>query len=555
MIPTTAFLLGAGLGERLRPMTLATPKPLMPIWNRPLLAHTLSILERWGIREVYINTHWLPEAMTAFVDAYTGPLTLHLLHEPTILGTGGALRCMKQHLTDTDAFWLVNGDIVFQADAQPLVDAFEASGRFAAAWLEPSIGPRTVEMDFKQRITCWHSPTPGVTHTYTFTGVSLLSKKVLDYLPETPLACSIVDAFNAAMCDNHFVQGALQSKAYWNDAGTPAAYLQVHRDTQNAPTLAAYRSAANLSPAPEVDEALAALQWPLADTIIIPMGKRGSNRTFWRLVYNRKAAIAIAYESIERVENRRYADCARVLKKAGVNVPAILFDTPGLLILEDLGDNTLDKYLPKGNAPDPLAEIEATMQQLARFHGATTGKLTLEPTFDASLLKWEHDFYQTHVAPFPADVQPELQQLIDVIAKEPHVLMHRDFQSTNVLWHKARPYLIDFQGMRRGPAIYDLASFLYDPYLTWSPEVHQHAIDHYATAAQRDPEALRRLLPYAALQRLLQAIGAYHRLAKVGQKRFLAFIPVATTRAITLAQSLGFNALATALQHHREGSV
>jgi NDP-sugar pyrophosphorylase family protein len=133
--PTIAFVLGAGFGERLRPMTLSTPKPLMPIWNRPLLAHTLAQLESWGVKQVYINTHWLPDVMRAFIAAYQGPLTLHELHEPEILGTGGCLRALKPHLKG-EPFWLVNGDIVFNCSPEPLLAAFEQSGAFAAAWLE-----------------------------------------------------------------------------------------------------------------------------------------------------------------------------------------------------------------------------------------------------------------------------------------------------------------------------------------------------------------------------------------------------------------------------------
>jgi aminoglycoside/choline kinase family phosphotransferase len=548
MIPKTAFLLGAGLGERLRPMTLATPKPLMPIWNQPLLRHTLTTLATWGVKDVYINIHWLPEVMQDYLQAYHGPLTLHPIYEPEILGTGGALRCMYDRLKDDEACWLINGDIVFNLNPTPLIEAFQQSGNFGAAWLEPTLGPRTVEMDFKNRITCWQSPTPKVDHTYTFTGISLLSKKLLSYLPSTPPCCSIVEAFNAAMYDNHFVIGVTQKEAYWNDAGTPEAYLQVHRDTKEKASLKHYTIGATISPDPIVDQALKALQWPLAETILIPMGKRGSNRTFWRLVYEKKAAIAIAYESIERIENRRYADCARSLKAAGVHVPTVLSDTPGLLILEDLGDQTLDKFVPKGNTPDPIDKIKATMLQLAKFHATQTGSLELEPTFDKTLLKWEHDFYQTHVAPLPENTHSELQTLIDTLATEPLVLMHRDFQSTNVLWFNKRAYIIDFQGMRKGPAIYDLASFLYDPYLTWSDEVIECALQTYALASKRDIEDLRLKLPYAGLQRLLQAIGAYHRLASVGQKRFLAYLPIAIERAVQLATQLGLKNLAKALQ-------
>ncbi len=551
MVPKIAFLLGAGLGERLRPMTLATPKPCMPIWNTPLLIHTLNQLASWGVETVYINTHWLPERMEEVAKSYSGALSLHLIHEPEILGTGGALRCLKEYLTTDEPFWLINGDVVFNVNPQPLIDAFKQSGNFAAAWMEPTLGPRTVEMDYQNRITCWASPTPDIEHTYTFTGISLLSKQVLSYLPETPKMCSIIKAFEAAMYDNHFVRGAIVPQAYWNDAGTPDAYIQVHHDAKNLPALKAYYKNATAVPAQEVERALQALQWPAAETIIIPLGRRGSNRSFWRLVHKKQSVMAIAYESVERVENARYAACAKILKRAGVNVPKVLIDQPDLLILQDLGDTTLDKCLPKNETqPEPMDKLTATMTQLALFHETETGALALEPTFDATLLKWEHDFYQAHVAPLPQAAQVDLQRLTDLLANEPQVLMHRDFQSTNVLWHQHKPYFIDFQGMRKGPALYDLASFLYDPYVTWSEEAIQHAIQIYAEVSGRDVQDLLDKLPYAGIQRLLQAMGAYQRLASVGQQRFLAYLPIAKERAIKLAQRVGLNALATALANH-----
>lgn len=552
MIPKVAFLLGAGLGERLRPMTLATPKPLMPIWNTPLLFHTLRQLATWGVKEVYINTHWLPDTMEAAIKSYQGPLTLHCLYEPEILGTGGALRCLKSLLREDEPFWLINGDIVFNVNAQPIIEAFQRSGGFAAAWLEPTLGPRTVEMDYQQRITCWASPTPDIEHTYTFTGVSLLSKKVLNHLPETPKMCSIIKAFEAAMYENCFVRGVVVPGAYWNDAGTPEAYLQVHRDAMKLPHLVDYTQAATVLPAPEVEASLQLLQWPAKETIVIPLGRRGSNRTFWRLVHQKQSVIAIAYESEERAENARYAACARALKKVGVNVPNVLHDSPNLLLLQDLGDKTLDKFLPKDDThPEPMDKLTATMTQLALFHEADIGALELEPTFDEKLLQWEYDFYQTHVAPLPEEALDELHQLKALLAKEPQVLMHRDFQSSNILWFHQRPYIIDFQGMRKGPALYDLASFLYDPYVNWSDAAISHAVKLYAEVSGRDLQDLCAKLPYAGLQRLLQAIGAYHRLAKVGQKRFLAYLPIATARAINLAHHVGYTHLAQALSKNQ----
>ncbi len=551
-----AFVLCAGLGERLRPMTLSTPKPLVPIWNRPLLAHTLDALADWGVREVFLNTHWLPEALRAFIAAYRGPLTLRELPEPELLGTGGALRNLAPHLGGRP-FWLVNGDVVFHADPAPLAEAFEASGRFAAAWLEPKRGPRTVELDYAGRVTCWRSPTPGVERTYTFTGVSLLSPDVLTFLPDRPV-CSLVDAFENAAFANRFVRGVLLPESYWNDAGTPAAYLEAHRDAKRLPGLSRYAAGA-ADPQPEpVAQALAALKWPAAETVVAPLGARGSKRAFWRLAAPRRAAVAIAYETEGRAENARYAACARALAKAGVAVPKVLLDRPGLLVLEDLGDDTFDRHadavredcLRGSDAPGHEGhrhgspQLRQVMELLAAFHRADVGDLPLEPPFDAALYDWEVDLHERFAAPFPPEARAELAHVRDALLAEPTVLVHRDFQSSNLLWHAKRPWVIDFQGMRRGPALYDLASFLYDPYVDWGEAVREAAIDAYAQAANRDAGALRATLPLAGLQRLTQAIGAYHRLASVGQPRFLAYVPTARATAAALAEKAHLPALA-----------
>ncbi len=552
-----AFVLCAGLGERLRPMTLSTPKPLMPIWNRPLLTQTLEALEQWGVKEVYLNTHWLPERLRAFVAAYEGPLALHELHEPEILGTGGCLRALAPHLKGRP-FWLVNGDIAFDLDPAPIVQAFEASDHFAAAWLEPKQGPRTVETDYMGRVTCWASPTPGVEHTATFTGISLLSPEVLTFLPEGKAKCSVVEAFEAAMYAGRFVRGVTIKGAYWNDAGTPEAYLRIHRDAKRLPNLARYAADAAAIPAPEVARALMLLDWKAEDTILVPLGARGSQRTFWRLVGPRRSVIAIAYQTEGREENARYAACARALTAAGIRVPKIIADQPGLLIMEDLGDVTFTPARLEGHAEpcscgEPHAhahfpQLHQVMELLAAFHRADVGDLPLEPPFDAALYDWEVALYERFAAPLPADAKAEWEQRVKpALLAEPQVLVHRDFQSTNILWKDNRPAFIDFQGMRRGPALYDLASFLYDPYVDWTPEAIDDAIAAYAKASGRQEAELREKLPYAGIQRLLQAIGAYHRLASVGQTRFLKFVPVARTRAATLAQEAALPALAHAL--------
>ena len=100
MHPKHAVILSAGLGTRLRPLTWALPKPLVPLWGRPLIAHLVSLLESWGVEEILVNLHWQPAAVRAALAAHAGPARIRFFEEADLLGTGGALRPMQsnQHI-------------------------------------------------------------------------------------------------------------------------------------------------------------------------------------------------------------------------------------------------------------------------------------------------------------------------------------------------------------------------------------------------------------------------------------------------------------------------
>ena len=99
--------------------------------------------------------------------------------------------------------------------------------------------------------------------------------------------------------------------------------------------------------------------------------------------------------------------------------------------------------------------------------------------------------------------------------------MHRDFQSTNVLWKNERFSFIDFQGMRYGAGVYDLASLLFDPYVPPFSDSQRKALAAlWAKKCSRDPAEVVAVLPFAAVQRLSQTLGAFGRLAALGNTEF-----------------------------------
>ena len=108
--PRKAFILAAGLGTRLRPLTLDAPKPMLPLWGQPMLARTLEQLAAWGVEQVLLNLHHAPGPIVRYLAGQPFPhLRISAVFEPVILGTGGALRNAKWFIDEP--FWLLNADV------------------------------------------------------------------------------------------------------------------------------------------------------------------------------------------------------------------------------------------------------------------------------------------------------------------------------------------------------------------------------------------------------------------------------------------------------------
>ena len=571
-----AVVLAAGFGTRLDPLTRAFPKPLLPVCGVPSLERIVRMLERWGVREIAVNAHHLAEAVREFAERRnrTGTAKIAVSAEDEILGTGGALRPLEGFLGDSP-FWLVSGDIAAERlDPVPIAGAFERSGRFAACWLEENAGPRTVEADREGRVCCWRSPTPGVDGTYTYCGLALLGPDVRRFLPAGRKFCSIVDAYeNAMMSEARFVYGVVEKQAWWSDFGTFDSYLETHlaldpdnferfpnvlfdgvklqTDAELAGVVAtggliggrlvhcAAVALEHLRDA-RIDALAEALGWDRGDTAAVLVGERGSDRAFWRLVRGADRAMAVLYDDAARAENARYAAQARALAAAGIDVPHVLADLPEAkaTAFEDLGDDSLQSRRSGagGEKPRPAAEDYAPAAEwLAGFHGkapAAVEGLDLEPPFGPELYAWERGLFEECYVKgrlgfddgVPEDVAAELRHVAEALDKTPQTVVHRDFQSSNLIFRPGGGMAaIDFQGMRRGPAAYDLASLAYDPYVKLSKAERNAVAKAYAALAPGGA-AVCAALPQAGVQRLVQALGAYGRLVSAGQRRFAGYI-------------------------------
>ncbi|ATB42277.1 mannose-1-phosphate guanylyltransferase/phosphomannomutase [Cystobacter fuscus] len=230
-----AMILCAGLGTRLRPFTERWPKPALPFLGQPLFRYHLAVLRGAGVREVGINTHHLPDVMaaTARAECERAGLTLHVVHEPVIQGTGGGIRGLRDFLSGED-FLVFNGDILFPVDLRPVVQAHRASGAAATMVLLPMPENEkyaSVDVDARgqvRRIAGFGPGGEGLT-PWHFTGVHVMTPRVFDFMtPEGPEDINR-DVYVRMMAAGVPVRGE-GVRAYWSDLGTPSRYLATVRD-------------------------------------------------------------------------------------------------------------------------------------------------------------------------------------------------------------------------------------------------------------------------------------------------------------------------------------
>jgi NDP-sugar pyrophosphorylase family protein len=221
------MVLAAGLGTRLRPLTLLAAKPVLPVLNRPLLHWTLERLARAGVREVLINTHHRPGTVRrAIGDGRAFGLRVRYAHERRILGTGGGPRAVRAFF-GREPFLLVNGDVLFDFDLGAIVARHRASGAGVTLVLKAHAdvgaygGVVTRRDGTILSIAGLPQPAPG--RGALFTGVHVLDPALLDRLPPGP-SDSVRDLYAPLLAEGALLRGE-RVRGAWYDFGSPSLYL------------------------------------------------------------------------------------------------------------------------------------------------------------------------------------------------------------------------------------------------------------------------------------------------------------------------------------------
>ena len=182
-----AMVLAAGLGRRLRPLTVHTAKPALPLMGRPLIEYILCRLARSGIGDVVVNLHHRAETVTPSLDRAPAGLTVHRSIESEILGTAGGLKKAASHFVSEEAFLLVNADTLVDFDLDAMLEVHHDSGALATLLLRPKpLGSpySSVTVGADGGI---EAIVPGdVDGEWMFAGVWILSAQILERLSGEP---------------------------------------------------------------------------------------------------------------------------------------------------------------------------------------------------------------------------------------------------------------------------------------------------------------------------------------------------------------------------------
>ncbi|HEX5736576.1 MAG TPA: phosphotransferase [Blastocatellia bacterium] len=258
-----------------------------------------------------------------------------------------------------------------------------------------------------------------------------------------------------------------------------------------------------------------------------------------------------------------HVEVTELLKESGLPVPAVLAVSgrDSLLLIEDVGDLRLQDWLADHAGDEATSAYRRAIELIVKIQEATGRALSPDSicsrlAFDAAKLRWELGFFFANYfnrylgmrldAATANGVQEDFKAISAELSARPRVLAHRDFHTRNLMMRASEMIIIDHQDARMGPASYDVASLLADPYTALDSDVAGEMVERFielkagSTLGLDDVEEFRRELELMTVQRMLKAIGTYSSQAAVANNPvYIPYIEPAIERACRSMSALG----------------
>ncbi|MEW6001556.1 MAG: sugar phosphate nucleotidyltransferase [Nitrospirota bacterium] len=613
------FILAAGLGERLRPITDYIPKSLLPILGKPVLQSILEKISTLPTKKIGINLHHKKEMIEKWIKQFNFGGSIHLFFEDPLLGTGGALKNAEEFLKD-DGFLVQNSDIVSDIDLEKLIESHLSSENLVTLAVHDHQEFNNLFIDERGLLQHPH-PSPsslspcgrgqgggGTVRCVAFTGIAVCSPEFLKYLPEG--FSNVVDGWLKAIKAGHRIGTLDVSGCYWSDVGTPVSYVRaiIHELRRIGETVYIHPSVKDcenvemdgyvvvekgcrldkdlflrnciLLPETDIESHLTPLfergaggifnkgefliencihgpgfkidineaeALGLLENNLLLIGTGGSDRKYYRV--ERTGSTRVIMKCLpEDADFQRHLEYTRFFRRQSIPVPELIEVKPEekTALFEDLGDISLYSWLKCQRKQSEIEKVyRRVLDALILIHTVATENISECPllqnkVFDYEHLRWETDYFVERFVKGirgvsirnPSALNDDFHRLALKVDSFPKTVIHRDFQSQNIMITKGRlPRILDYQGARIGPPAYDIVSILWDPYYRLEGGLGERLLDYYIGRMSENPvrifnegDFIETLLP-CRLQRHMQALGAYGFLSTVkGKRHFLKYV-------------------------------
>lgn len=270
-----------------------------------------------------------------------------------------------------------------------------------------------------------------------------------------------------------------------------------------------------------------------------------------------------------------HIEVTNLLLGSGLPLPPVLAvsGADGVMLIKDVGDLRLQDWLEERTGSDVMEAYRNALTLAVQIQETTeqaleTDSISSHLAFDEAKLRWELGFFfanyfnrYLHMRLDPATsnaVQADFKKLCSELAARPRVLTHRDFHARNLMMHEGEMFIIDYQDARMGPASYDVASLLSDPYTTLSDEVVSQLVEWFiakkvgSSLPLPDVDEFRTELELMTIQRMLKAMGTYASQAAANNPAYVGYIEPALERALAAMEKLDrFEAIQALLRTSR----
>ena len=284
------MILAAGLGTRLRPLSLEIPKPVIPVLGQPLCGHPMAFLREHGAESFLLNLHHGQETVREKVTAWAADrFPVEFTHEPEVLGTGGGIGNAREHLRG-ETFMTANSDAVARFPLEDALARHHTNGALATLVLFPDRWKRYTPVRVREdgRIAGFGGAAPAGTFEGFYTGFLIAEPEMLDRIPRGRPSCIVRDTFIPLIATGAPIF-AFVTEGSFLEFGTPEDYLRgtldllAEREGGNGPhsfahTRASIGSGAIVGPDAVVEEGASvgagatvrrAILWPGA---VVPPG-------------------------------------------------------------------------------------------------------------------------------------------------------------------------------------------------------------------------------------------------------------------------------------------